>query len=88
MLVKIERQHTTPSGLLLSAAKGIQDSQVQYGHRGKVLAIGPGKRDKHGIRQPLSVRPGVTVRFGEFEYKKLDGDQILIQEADIAGIEE
>jgi chaperonin GroES len=88
VLVQVEKEHQTAAGLVVFSAKGIRDSQSQYGHRGTVLAVGPGRKDKRGRIQPTTVKPGDLVRFGEFQFKELDGNQVLIQEADITGIEE
>lgn len=55
---------------------------------GIVLATGPGKLTKRGI-QPLDVKPGQTVRFGEFQFPEfiVNGERVLmLQEADIAGV--
>lgn len=58
---------------------------------GKIIAVGPGKENKRGIRMPLDAKVGETVRFGEFknmfpEYYENGEKYLLIQEADIAGI--
>lgn len=61
--------------------------------QGEVIAVGPGKRTKKGV-QPLEVKPGDFIRFGEGSYLTFpeywEGNQkfLLIQEADIAGIVE
>lgn len=60
---------------------------------GTIVAVGPGKENKRGVRMPLDAKVGEVVRFGEFknmypEYHE-DGEKFLIiQEADIAGIVE
>ena len=60
---------------------------------GVVVAVGPGKRDKKGNIKPLDVKPGDTVRFGEFknmfpEYYIGLEKHLIIQEADVAGVVE
>lgn len=60
---------------------------------GKIIAVGPGKENKRGVRMPLDAQVGQTVRFGEFknmfpEYYDNGEKYLLIQEADIAGIVE
>ena len=63
--------------------------------RGKVLAIGPGKLNKHGRRIQLDTQIGDIVHFGNGENfdwfpKIYEGNECLrlIQEADVAYIEE
>lgn len=60
---------------------------------GIVMAVGPGKRGKSGIRKPLDVQVGDTVRYGEFknmfpEWRENpeDAPMLIMQEADVAGI--
>jgi len=68
----------------------IVDSQDQFGRRGTVVAVGPGKRDKKGNVHPLSVKEGDIVYFGEFINTEIDlpeGKHFVIQEADITGVE-
>lgn len=62
--------------------------------RGEILAVGPGKRDKKGRLQPLDVKVGEVVSFGDgnfdFYPKFYEGNECLrlIQQADITHIEE
>ena len=68
----------------------IVDSDKQFGRRGVVVAIGPGKRDRKGNVHPLTVQPGDIVYFGEFMNTEVDlpeGKHFVIQEADITGVE-
>ena len=60
---------------------------------GTVVAVGPGKTNKRGQRQPLDVKVGDTVRFGEFknmfpEYYENGVKHLIMQEADVAGVVE
>ena len=69
----------------------IVDSQQQFGRRGTVVAVGPGKRDKKGNVHPLSIAPGDVVYFGEFINTEIDlptGKHFVVQEADITGVED
>ena len=55
--------------------------------RGWVVAVGPGKRGKHGKRIPCDVQPGEIVQFGTFT----DFDQndlVMIQEQDVRYVEQ
>lgn len=61
--------------------------------RGTVVAIGPGKRNKRGIIQPLDSRVGDTIAFGDGNFDfyprvDLNGETFrLIQEADIVFVD-
>jgi len=91
ILVRLEPEHQTDSGIVFPAATrdGHTESQRQYGHRGTVLAVGPGKLTKRGVRIAPTVQIGDVVRFGEFMWPGLGGDKtlVMIQEADITGVE-
>ncbi len=50
-------------------------------HRGKVLRVGPGKRDGDGIRYPMHSQPGQIVRYMSADID--NGTHVLIEEADI-----
>ena len=60
--------------------------------RGEVLAVGPGKRDAHGVPRPWGTKPGDVVQFADvLTYPEFDtGTErvLVIQEADICGVEE
>jgi chaperonin GroES len=94
LLVELIDPPPTAAGLILPRpAYGIRDSQGQRGHRGRVVAVGPGKRTKKGAVIPVEVRPGDVVIFGEFDFKRWrDVDKeatfMLISEMDVCGVEE
>jgi len=53
---------------------------------GTVIAVGPGKRDKHGEREPISVLPNDKIIFGKLAGVEitLDGvEYLLIQEHEV-----
>src|SRR5690242_16006239 len=73
----------------------IPDIAREKSFKGKVLAVGPGKREKNGVRRPLAVSVGQTVLFNSrwddltsgYEKPTSHQDRLhLIQEADIIGI--
>jgi chaperonin GroES len=84
-------EHASTVGIVVAPRDGkIVESQTQFGRRGKVIAAGPGKRDKKGNTHPLTVKEGDVVYYGEFVNTELEiAGEIynLIQEADITGIE-
>ncbi len=69
-----------------------KDNAIEGYNRGKVLRVGPGKRDeKTGRPFPVTVKPGDMIRFSELEYHedREDGKRVcLIHEGDILGVEE
>lgn len=52
---------------------------------GQVLAVGPGRRGRNGIRISVEVNPGDVVIFGDFVDFNQDG-LVMIQEGDIRGV--
>ncbi len=60
--------------------------------RGEVLAVGPGKRSRDGVQRPWGTRVGEVVQFADvLTYPEFDTGierVLLIQEADICGIEQ
>jgi chaperonin GroES len=84
--VLIERFSTperTASGLYLpESAKGSRSEGV-------ILAAGPGKRDKQGNYEPLTLKRGDHVYLPDFSANevKLDGKEyLLLREEDILGV--
>ena len=68
-LEALEEDKTTKSGILLP-----ETAEKEKPIKGKVLAIGPGKRNEKGELQPMSVRVGDIVLF-----KKYGPDEIEIE---------
>ncbi len=67
----------------------IPDTAREKPSEGKVVAVGPGTRNKDGKLVPLDVKVGDRVLFGKWSGTEvtIDGDKILImQESDILGI--
>ncbi len=60
--------------------------------RGMVLAVGPGKRDKHGVPRAWGAAVGDIVQFSDVltypEFNTGTERVLVIQEADICGVEE
>ena len=57
--------------------------------KGKVVAVGPGKRQENGDLTPIGVAVGDLVIFGQYggNEVKIDGDEYLIlSESDIYGV--
>lgn len=73
-----EAQQTTKSGII------IPDTAKEKPQRGKVLAVGTGKKD-----EPMTVKVGDTVLYGKYSGAEinLEGeDYLILREADILAI--
>ena len=69
---------TTASGII------IPDTAQEKPQRGKVIAVGPGKKD-----EPMTVSVGDVVLYGKYsgtEFKYEAGDYLMMREADIMAI--
>lgn len=67
----------------------IPDSAQQRSSNGRVVAVGPGKRDKKGRRRPLDVQVGEKIMYAEYAGNKLElegRNLLLINESDILGV--
>lgn len=68
----------TASGII------IPDTAQEKPQRGKVIAVGPGKKD-----EPMTVAVGDVVLYGKYsgtEFKYEVGDYLIMREADIMAI--
>ena len=72
------KEEKTSSGLYISS--GAQEKP----QRGKVVAVGEGKRDQDGNRIPVDVKAGDEVLYGKFggNEGKVDGEDFLLLRAD------
>ena len=80
---RIESEEKTTGGII------IPDTAKEKPQEGKIVAVGPGKRDKDGKRIPLDVKAGDRVLFAKWagtEFK-LDGQEhMIMKEDDILGV--
>jgi chaperonin GroES len=82
---RIEEQEQRSAGGII-----IPDTAKEKPQEGKVLAVGPGRRDD-GKVVPVDVKTGDRVLFGKYSGSeiKLDGEECLIlREEDILGVVE
>jgi chaperonin GroES len=62
----------------------LPDTAKEKPQQGKVLAVGPGRRDEDGERIPMDVK---VTKYAGTSFKTEDGDEILfIKESDILAI--
>ena len=82
----IEKEEVTPSGIVLP------ETAKEKPQEGKVLAVGPGRRDEQGKRIPMDVKEGDRVLFAKYAGTevKLDADHkvLVLRESDILAIVE
>ncbi len=79
----IEQDDVTPSGLF------IPDTAKEKPEQGKVLAIGPGRKNKAGKRIAMDVMVGNIVLFSRYAGTnlKLNGQELLIlKESDVLAV--
>ena len=60
VLVQRSKAQTTKGGILLP------DTAQEKPKEGKVIAVGPGKTDDQGNKEPLDVKVGDRVLFGSY----------------------
>ena len=82
----LEKDKTLPSGII------IPDTVKEKPQEGKVIAVGPGKRDESGNRVPMEVKVGDVVmykKWGGTEIKVENNKEVLlVKEEDILAIVE
>jgi len=62
------KEHTTAGGIILP------DTAQEKPQRGKVLAVGPGKRLDSGQLAPVDVKVGDTVLYGKYSGTEVNVD--------------
>jgi chaperonin GroES len=83
LVKRLESEEKTKGGII------IPDTAKEKPLEGKVMAVGPGKRDEHGKLQPLDVKKNDKILFGKYAGTevKLDGDEVVIlREDDILAV--
>jgi chaperonin GroES len=83
VLIKRSKAQTTKGGILLP------DSAQEKPKEGTVVAVGPGKIDENGNREPMYVKVGDTVLFSSYsgtEVKGAEDDLLILSEDDILGV--
>lgn len=83
VVVPIEKEATTPSGIVLP------ESSKEKPQEGKVIAVGPGTRNEKGERIPMDVKQDDVVLYAKYAGTeiKLNGEKYLIlRENDVLAI--
>lgn len=84
LLEPLEEEKTTKSGIVLP-----ETADKERPTRGKVVAVGPGKKNDKGELSPMSVKVGDTVLFKKYgpDEIELDGKKYLVgDEEDILAV--
>jgi chaperonin GroES len=78
LIERLAEDDKTPGGL------HIPDTAKEKPQRGRVVAVGEGKRDDDGKRIALDVEPGDTILFGKYAGTEIqvDGEERLIMRED------
>ncbi len=78
-----QAEEKTASGILLP------DSAKEKPTQGKVISVGPGKRDEAGKPMPLNVKAGDVVYYGKYSGTEVEvqGEKfVILRESDILGV--
>jgi len=84
LIEPIKEEEKTKSGILLP-----DTAEKERPEQGKVIAVGPGKKDEQGRLVPLEVKSGDKVlftKYGPAEIKVEDKEYLIAKEEDILAI--
>ena len=84
LIEPIKEEEKTKTGILLP-----DTAEKERPEQGKVIAVGPGRKDKKGNFIPLGVKPGDKVlftKYGPNEIKVEDKEYLIAKEEDILAI--
>ena len=80
---RVEEEQKTSGGII------IPDTAKEKPQEGKIVAVGPGKRDDNGKRIPMEVKEGDRILFSKYAGTeiKINGiEHIFMKEDDILGV--
>jgi chaperonin GroES len=83
IVTRVEEEQRTAGGII------IPDTAKEKPQKGKIVAVGPGKRDDKGKRIPLEVKNGDRILFSKYAGTeiKIDGvEHIFMKEDDILAV--
>lgn len=84
LIEPIKEEEKTSSGILLP-----ETADKERPEQGKVIAVGPGKRDKSGKIIPLDIKVGQKVlftKYGPNEIKVDDKEYLIAKQEDILAV--
>ena len=85
VVLRIDEEEKTSGGII------IPDTAKEKPQEGKIIAVGPGKRNDKGELAPLAVKKNDRVLFAKYAGNeiKIDGvEHLIMREDDILGIVE
>lgn len=80
---KLDAEEKTSGGIVLP------DTAKEKPQQGEVLAVGPGKFDDKGVRQPMEVKVGDKILYAKYsgtEAKILGTEYLILAERDILAV--
>jgi len=80
---RVEDEETVRGGII------IPDTAKEKPQQAEVVAVGPGKLDDNGKRQPMDVKKGERVLIGKYSGSeiKIDGeDMVILREDEILAV--
>jgi chaperonin GroES len=83
IVVRVDKEQKSAGGII------IPDTAKEKPQEGKVVAVGPGKRDEDGKRIPPEVKEGDRILFSKYAGTeiKIDGvEHLFMREDDILAI--
>ncbi len=83
IIKKLEAEGITPGGIVLP------DTAKEKPQQGEVLAVGPGRIDEKGTRQPMEVKVGDKVLFQKYTGTevKIEGQEYtILAERDVLAV--
>jgi chaperonin GroES len=83
LVKRIDEEAKTKGGLI------IPDTAKEKPMEGKVLAVGKGRVDEHGVLHPLDVHQGDRVLFGKYsgsEIRVAGDEHLIIREDDVLAV--
>ena len=83
LVLRIDEEEMTSGGII------VPDSAKEKPREGKVIAVGPGKRNENGERLPMEVVEGDRVLFSKYGGNEIDIDgveHVIMQEDDVLAI--
>lgn len=84
LIEPVKAEEKTKAGILLPEIVDKDKSE-----QGKVIAVGPGKKDKNGKVTPMDIKPGDIVLFSKYgpnEIKVDNKEYLIAEEKDILAI--
>ncbi len=84
LIEPIKEEEKTKTGILLP-----ETAEKERPEQGKVIAVGPGKKNEDGKIIPIDVKPGQTVlftKYGPNEIKVDEKEYLIAKEEDILAI--